>query len=56
MMNIPPPLFLVSLFVLEGEQARADGVNDARNPYREGTQEHASWLRGWLTRDALPEN
>ena len=54
-MNIPPKLLMGSLFVFEGEQARADGVDAAHNPYREGTQEHANWLRGWLTPDTLPE-
>jgi hypothetical protein len=47
-MKVPPMLLLGSLFVFEGEQARAHGMDATANPYREGTQEHANWLQGWL--------
>jgi hypothetical protein len=55
-MNVPRPLLLGTLFVLEGEAARADGVDSFHNPYDEGTQQHGSWLRGWLAPDALPND
>jgi hypothetical protein len=54
-MKVQRHLLLGSLFVTEGEAARADGLDVSRNPYREGTQEHTSWLKGWLTPNALPE-
>jgi len=54
-MDIQPQLMLGTLFTLEGEVARADGLAASCNPYREGTEQHANWLRGWLTPDALPE-
>jgi hypothetical protein len=55
-MQIPARiLFLQSLFTFEGEAARADGLDSTRNPYREGSQEYASWFKGWLTPDRLPD-
>jgi hypothetical protein len=55
-MQIPPKLLLGSLFTFEGEAARADDLEVTRNPYRQGTQEHASWLKGWLTPPAVEES
>jgi hypothetical protein len=48
-MTLPHEMLLGSLFTLEGESARADGLEVTRNPYSEGSQEHANWLKGWLT-------
>jgi hypothetical protein len=35
----------------EGLQARAHGVSGEANPYRAGSQEFASWARGWKSAD-----
>ena len=51
----PAPILLGSLFAIEGETARAAGLDATHNPYREGTQEHANWLWGWLTPEKLPD-